>query len=164
MKQILFILSIIFTAHSMNAQGGLFYQAAGGAIISNNKPTGVISAAVGYHSGTSAVYLYSHVGAGFVQLGSLEYQQSFFKSSKLRPFLLSGFSAFSSYMKAENSVVMARSSSTFAFNTGVGAKYYLREKLAVFISFRASSFKAMRYQASEQSIVSPFILSVGMSK
>lgn len=164
MKLTIILLSIIFSALSMKAQSGVFYQAAVGTIATNTKQTGVFSAAVGYHSGNSAFYLYSHVGSGFIQLGTLEYQQAFNKAGKLRPFVLSGVSALSTYQKVNNSVVLARSSSTFAFNTGVGAKYYLREKLAVFISFRASSFKAMRYQAKEQTIVSPFILSIGMSK
>jgi hypothetical protein len=163
MNKVILVLILFIKFASSNAQSKGFYYSTG--LLATPLPSKLlygISFNIGYSFGSSKISVYNRIGTATIVPLSIEYNYQIPSKSKIKPYGILRGGLFNYWAGGSGIARVITSDRPEALDLGLGAKYYISKKTAIFLAPSISLFKGTNIYRS--GILSPFTISIGICK
>jgi hypothetical protein len=163
MKNFSLVLILICTIFISNAQSKGFYYASG--LLATPIPSKLlygISFNLGYSFGRSQISVYNRIGVATIVPLSIEYNYQIPSKSRIKTYGIIRGGLFNYWAGGSGIKRVITSERPEALDLGIGSKYYITNKTAIYLAPSISIFKGTNIYRS--GILTPFTISIGICK
>jgi opacity protein-like surface antigen len=163
MKNIITILFLVCALQSIAQTKGFYYSIGISTVAYSKVNPRNIYANIGYSFGANKLSIHNQIGNDYLRVASIEHNYQHNYNNKIACYSIAGLTTFNKYYSTDETNRIYNSKNNFAFELGLGFKYYLKTSTALNLSLRQSVFSVIDI-SNKRDVISPLTISLGISK